>query len=68
MLLPDKPIDDRYLTQDDRITIAEGLLARHTLRDLIQVERQLNQRPRRILGDRTPAEAMRRWSRELAYR
>ncbi|MFE7332490.1 IS30 family transposase [Streptomyces sp. NPDC057565] len=43
-------------------------LARHTLRDLIQVERQLNQRPRRILGDRTPAEAMRRWSRELAYR
>jgi IS30 family transposase len=42
-------------------------LARHTLRDLAQVERQLNQRPRRILGDRTPAEAMRRWSRERAY-
>ncbi|MEU7061906.1 IS30 family transposase [Streptomyces sp. NPDC046197] len=27
MLLPDKPIDERYLTQDDRITIADGLLA-----------------------------------------
>ncbi|MFE9222564.1 helix-turn-helix domain-containing protein [Streptomyces lavendulae] len=27
MLLPDVPIDARYLTQDDRITIAEGLLA-----------------------------------------
>ncbi|WP_327249830.1 IS30 family transposase [Streptomyces sp. NBC_01320] len=31
MLLPDKPIDDRYLTQDDRITIAEGLLAGRTV-------------------------------------
>ena len=30
MLLPDKPIDDRYLTQDDRIAIAEGLLAGRT--------------------------------------
>ena len=30
MLLPDKPIDDRYLTQDDRIVIAEGLLAGRT--------------------------------------
>ncbi|MFD0033231.1 IS30 family transposase [Streptomyces sp. NPDC127172] len=40
----------------------------YTARDLAQVERQLNERPRRVLGDRTPAEAMRRWSRELAYR
>ena len=30
MLLPDKPIDDRYLTQDDRIVIAEGLFAGRT--------------------------------------
>ncbi|MCZ4081969.1 helix-turn-helix domain-containing protein, partial [Streptomyces antarcticus] len=30
MLLPDTPIDDRYLTQDDRIAIAEGLLAGRT--------------------------------------
>ncbi|MEU3343277.1 hypothetical protein [Streptomyces sp. NPDC006668] len=43
-------------------------LAPYTVRDLAQVERQLNERPRRVLGDRTPAEAMRRWSRELAYR
>ncbi|MFF6946564.1 IS30 family transposase [Streptomyces lavendulae] len=42
-------------------------LTRHTVRDLAQVEHQLNQRPRRVLGDRTPAEVMRRWSRELAY-
>jgi IS30 family transposase len=43
-------------------------LAHYTLRDLVQVERQLNQRPRRVLADRTPAEAMGRWWRELAYR
>ncbi|MEU0971388.1 helix-turn-helix domain-containing protein [Streptomyces sp. NPDC005917] len=30
MLLPNKPIDDRYLTQDDRLAIAEGLLAGRT--------------------------------------
>ncbi|WP_413798952.1 helix-turn-helix domain-containing protein [Streptomyces iranensis] len=30
MLPPDKPIDDRYLTQDDRVVIAEGLLAGRT--------------------------------------
>ncbi|MDX2680137.1 helix-turn-helix domain-containing protein, partial [Streptomyces sp. NY05-11A] len=30
MLLPDKPIDERYLTQNDRIAIAEGLLAGRT--------------------------------------
>ncbi|MCX4783618.1 helix-turn-helix domain-containing protein [Streptomyces sp. NBC_01264] len=30
MLLPDVPIDDRYLTQNDRIAIAEGLLAGRT--------------------------------------
>ncbi|MET7845457.1 IS30 family transposase [Streptomyces sp. NPDC005356] len=42
-------------------------LTPYTARDLAQVERQLNERPRRVLGDRTPAEAMRRWSRELAY-
>ncbi|MGW2552187.1 IS30 family transposase [Streptomyces sp. NPDC001635] len=40
----------------------------YTARDLAQVERQLNERPRRVLGDRTPAEAMRRWSRHLTYR
>ncbi|MFF3160019.1 IS30 family transposase [Streptomyces sp. NPDC057910] len=43
-------------------------LAHYTARDLAQVERQLNERPRRVLADRIPAEAMRRWSRELAYR
>uniref|UniRef100_UPI0003746530 IS30 family transposase n=1 Tax=Streptomyces canus TaxID=58343 RepID=UPI0003746530 len=43
-------------------------LAHYPLRDLTQVERELNERPRRVLGDRTPAEAMRRWSRKLAYR
>jgi hypothetical protein len=30
MLLPDKPIDERYLNQDDRVTIAQGLLAGRT--------------------------------------
>ncbi|MFF4309691.1 IS30 family transposase [Streptomyces sp. NPDC001507] len=43
-------------------------LAHYTLRDLTQVEQQLNERPRHVLGDRTPVEAMRRWSRDLAYR
>jgi transposase, IS30 family len=42
-------------------------LAHYTARDLAQVERQLNERPRLVLGDRTPAEAMRGWSGELAY-
>jgi IS30 family transposase len=43
-------------------------LRHYTERDLTQVARQLNERPRIVLGDRTPAEAMRRWSKELAYR
>ncbi|WP_405763890.1 IS30 family transposase [Actinacidiphila glaucinigra] len=43
-------------------------LTRYTERDLTQVARQLNERPRHVLGDRTPAEAMRSWSRTLAYR
>ncbi|WP_265590161.1 IS30 family transposase [Streptomyces fagopyri] len=43
-------------------------LAHDTASDLAQVERQRNDRPRRVLAVRTPAEAMRRWSRELAYR
>ncbi|MFJ9909542.1 helix-turn-helix domain-containing protein, partial [Streptomyces sp. NPDC101152] len=30
MLLPDRPVDDRYLTQNDRIAIAEGLRAGRT--------------------------------------
>ncbi|MEV6841714.1 helix-turn-helix domain-containing protein, partial [Streptomyces sp. NPDC051133] len=30
MLLPDKPINERYMTQDDRIAIAQGLLAGRT--------------------------------------
>ncbi|MFD5110690.1 transposase [Streptomyces cinereoruber] len=30
MLLPDRPVDDRYLSQDDRIAIAEGLRAGRT--------------------------------------
>ncbi|MCZ4082349.1 IS30 family transposase, partial [Streptomyces sp. H34-S5] len=42
-------------------------LAHYTARDLAQVERELNARPRLVLGDRTPAEPMRRWSRDLAY-
>lgn len=36
-------------------------LSKHSLRDLHEVARQLNNRPRLVLGDRTPAEAMQRW-------
>lgn len=36
-------------------------LSTHTARDLREVARQLNQRPRLILGDKTPAEAMKGW-------
>ncbi|MGW6412611.1 IS30 family transposase [Streptomyces vinaceus] len=42
-------------------------LARYTARDLAQAERELNERPRPVLGDRTPGEAMRGWQGELAY-
>ncbi|MFJ5901597.1 IS30 family transposase [Streptomyces sp. NPDC093064] len=42
-------------------------LSRYTPRDLAQVARQLNERPRYVLGDRTPAEAMRDWSTALAH-
>ena len=33
----------------------------HTARDLREVARQLNRRPRLVLGDKSPAEAMRGW-------
>lgn len=36
-------------------------LSVHSLRDLAAVAHQLNHRPRLILGDQTPAEAMRGW-------
>jgi IS30 family transposase len=36
-------------------------LSVHNARDLREVARQLNRRPRLVLGDKTPAEAMRRW-------
>jgi IS30 family transposase len=36
-------------------------LSRYTARDLRDVARQLNRRPRMVLGDMTPAEVMRRW-------
>ncbi|MEV0827005.1 IS30 family transposase, partial [Nonomuraea rubra] len=36
-------------------------LSPHTAGDLRQVARELNRRPRLVLGDRTPAEAMRTW-------
>ncbi|WP_454189037.1 IS30 family transposase [Nonomuraea wenchangensis] len=36
-------------------------LSRHTARDLREVARQLNHRPRLVLGDKTPTEAMRGW-------
>ncbi|WP_405901460.1 IS30 family transposase [Streptomyces sp. NBC_00727] len=36
-------------------------LSVHTARDLREVARQLNRRPRLVLGDKTPAEAMKEW-------
>jgi IS30 family transposase len=36
-------------------------LSIHSAQDLNEVVEELNQRPRRVLGDRTPAEAMRGW-------
>ncbi|MFE3262618.1 IS30 family transposase [Nocardia sp. NPDC059229] len=36
-------------------------LSRHSLHDLREVAARLNRRPRIVLGDRTPAEAMRDW-------
>lgn len=36
-------------------------LSRHTARDLRDIARQLNHRPRIVLGDKTPIEAMRGW-------
>jgi IS30 family transposase len=36
-------------------------LSVHSLRDLHAITRQLNDRPRIVLGDRTPAELMRPW-------
>ncbi|MFD8197496.1 transposase [Streptomyces wuyuanensis] len=42
MLLPDKSIDDRYLTQDDRIMIAEGLLASRTA---VQIAEDIDMHP-----------------------
>ncbi|MEU9381444.1 hypothetical protein AB0D38_10805 [Streptomyces sp. NPDC048279] len=52
-----------------KLTGEGGLLQQLTKRVLESApERQLNERPRRVLGDRTPAEAMKRWSRDLAYR
>ncbi|MDL5198911.1 IS30 family transposase [Streptomyces sp. ALI-76-A] len=36
-------------------------LSVHTARDLREVARQLNNRPRLVLGDKTPIEAMRGW-------
>jgi IS30 family transposase len=36
-------------------------LSIHSAQDLNEVVGELNQRPRRVLGDRTPAEAMRGW-------
>ncbi|WP_438646467.1 IS30 family transposase [Rhodococcus aetherivorans] len=36
-------------------------LSQHRLRDLYEVASKLNCRPRLVLGDRTPAEAMQEW-------
>ncbi|MBT2478981.1 IS30 family transposase [Streptomyces sp. ISL-94] len=36
-------------------------LSVHTARDLRDVARELNRRPRLVLGDKTPAEAMKEW-------
>ncbi|WP_374224509.1 hypothetical protein [Streptomyces sp. ISL-94] len=36
-------------------------LSAHTARDLREVARELNSRPRLVLGDKTPAEAMKDW-------
>jgi IS30 family transposase len=37
-------------------------LGNHTARDLAQVSEQLNNRPRLVLGDKTPAQAMEDWT------
>jgi len=44
----------QYLPKGSDLTL-------HSLRDLQAIAQQLNDRPRIILGDRTPAEAMRGW-------
>ncbi|TDD27206.1 IS30 family transposase [Nonomuraea terrae] len=43
-------------------------LSHHTARDLRQIARELNHRPRLVLGDRTPAEAMRTWITQASTR
>ncbi|MEU8356367.1 IS30 family transposase [Nonomuraea sp. NPDC048882] len=43
-------------------------LSPHTARDLRQVAQELNRRPRLVLGDRTPAEAMRTWLTQTSTR
>jgi IS30 family transposase len=43
-------------------------LSPHTARDLRQVARELNRRPRLVLGDRTPVEVMRTWLTQTSTR
>jgi IS30 family transposase len=43
-------------------------LSPHTARDLRQVAQELNRRPRLVLGDRIPVEAMRTWLTQTSTR
>jgi IS30 family transposase len=49
----------RYLPKSSDLSV-------HSLRDLQKIADELNTRPRIILGDRTPADAMREWQVHLS--
>jgi IS30 family transposase len=63
-------ISPRYLSQDDRIEIAEGLGRGEPVKQIpvrigkCLIAAELNDRPRLCLSDQTPNQAMRRWARQ----
>jgi transposase len=67
----DKPIDGRYLTQDDRIEIADGLDAGESVKSIAaRIGKSYQTVYREIARDRKPdgrekSRTMRRWSRGL---